>query len=80
MAAMERLLWALVGMLGLVMVAIFVAAYLSPDFREVAPTLAGALVGPLVTAISALGIALLGRGLKRAVGEEDRGERDGRVE
>lgn len=70
MSSIERVLWVLVGLLGVIMTGILILAIAIPDFRAIAPTLATALIGPLVTVISGLGSALAARAFKEVVDQE----------
>lgn len=70
MSSIERVLWVLVGLLGVIMTGILILAIAIPDFRTIAPTLATALIGPLVTVISGLGSALAARAFKEVVDQE----------
>lgn len=70
MKSIVKLLWVLVGILALVIVAIPIGALYSPEFAVIAPTLATALIGPLVTVISGLGSAVASRTIKEAITQE----------
>jgi uncharacterized membrane protein len=79
MKSIVNLLWVLVGILALVIVAIPVGAYYSPEFAAIAPTLATALIGPLVTVISGLGSAVASRTIKEAITQESQVQAEAQV-